>query len=75
MNEMREKNNKKHYIGARFTSKEKGYINKFAKQNDYSLSTLLREALFSHINLLKQSNYTQEKFILIPIKNKKRKKR
>lgn len=48
------KENKAHYIGARFTEKEKQYIQKFADQKDLNLSDLLREALFSHISFLKQ---------------------
>jgi len=46
--------NKTHYIGARFTTKERDYINDFADKYSKTLSTLLREALFSHINFLKQ---------------------
>ncbi|GAH45257.1 unnamed protein product [marine sediment metagenome] len=54
---------KKKYIGARFTVEEKDYIQQFAKERDITLSELLRESIFSHINFLKEINGSYQKFI------------
>lgn len=55
-------NQKKKYIGARFTVEEKDFIQQFAKERDITLSELLREAIFSHINFLKEMNGNYQKF-------------
>ncbi|MBD3211070.1 MAG: ribbon-helix-helix protein, CopG family [Candidatus Lokiarchaeota archaeon] len=55
------------YIGARFTGKEKEYIEKIAEKRGISLSELLREALFSHLNFIKQFDNEDGKIELILI--------
>ena len=43
---------REHYIGARFTEKEKEYILNFTKKRNITLSELVRESVFSHINFI-----------------------
>jgi len=50
---MQEKRN--HLIGARFTRKEKDFIDHFIKSRNITLTEFLREAVFSHINSLKDN--------------------
>ncbi len=49
------------YIGARFTEKEKEGIQKIAKKRNQTISELFREAIFSHINFLKENQGNLEK--------------
>ncbi len=49
------KENKEGYIGARFTKKEKEGIVAFASKRNIHLSDFVREALFSHIENVKDN--------------------
>ncbi|TFF63580.1 MAG: hypothetical protein EU521_01110 [Promethearchaeota archaeon] len=60
-------NTRDFYVGARFTEKEKEYIEKIADKRDLTLSELLREAIFSHINFLKQFDKEDGKIELVMI--------
>ncbi len=52
---------REYYLGARFTAKEKDYIQKFAEKLKLSLSDLIRESVFSHLNLLEKNEGKFEK--------------
>lgn len=41
------------YLGARLTEEEKEFIKKFSEERDMTTSDLLREAVFSHIDFIK----------------------
>ena len=62
------KKNRIKYIGARFTAEEKKDIEKIADLTDTSLSALLRDAIFSHINFIKQNKGNLEKIEIIVVK-------
>jgi hypothetical protein len=64
------------YIGARFTEREKALIEHFADKRDFTLSELIRQALFSHINFLKQfnnqdSDHSTNKYLMFKLGGKK----
>lgn len=54
-------------IGARFTRKEKNFIENYIKSRNISLTEFLREAVFSHINNLKDNvgNIDVSEFLMI----------
>ena len=54
---------KDYYLGARFTKREQEKIKEFAKNRDLSISDLLREAVFSHMEFLKDIVNPNDKFI------------
>lgn len=62
------KKNRIKFIGARFTAEEKKDIEKIADLTDTSLSDLLRDAIFSHINFIKESRGDIEKLELFIIR-------
>ena len=62
------KKNRIKLIGARFTAEEKKDIEKIADLTDTSLSDLLRDAIFSHINFIKESRGDIEKLELFIIR-------
>ena len=62
------KKNRIKYIGARFTAEEKKDIEKIVDLTDTSLSALLRDAIFSHINFIKESRGDLEKLELLIIR-------
>ncbi|MFX0140122.1 MAG: hypothetical protein ACFFDN_41155 [Candidatus Hodarchaeota archaeon] len=54
-------NKRNRYIGARFTEKEKLYIRNIAKELKMTLSDLIRESVFSHLNFLEVNKGKLEK--------------
>jgi len=62
------KENRTKYIGARFTESEKTDIKKIADLTDTRLSNLLREAIFSHINFIKENRGDLEKIEILILK-------
>jgi len=60
-------NNRNHFIGARFTKEEKEYIINMAKKRNSSVSELIRESIFSHLNFLEKHKGKMEKLELVLI--------
>ncbi|KKL59263.1 hypothetical protein LCGC14_2217110 [marine sediment metagenome] len=56
------------YIGARFTEKEKENIQEIAKKTNQTISELFREAIFSHINFLRNNHGNLEKIEMWVVK-------
>ncbi len=59
------------YLGARFTEEEEEFIKKFSEERDMTISDLLREAVFSHIDFLKEIDGKYKQFIGYIIKSSK----
>ena len=59
---------KNQYIGARFTEEEKKEIQEFVDSMNTNLSDLIREAIFFHINFIKQNKGNLEKLEIYVIK-------
>jgi len=57
------------YIGARFTEKEKDYIQEIAKKRNQTISGLIREAIFLHINFLEENQGNIEKIEMLVFKH------
>lgn len=66
------KENRKKYIGARFTEKEKEFIKKIAEKRNLSLSDLVRESIFSHITFLEEFHVGEVMAFIIKEVNSKR---
>jgi len=62
---------REYYLGAIFTVKEKEYIQNFAEKRKMTLSDLIRESIFSHLNLLEKYEEKIEKKEPIRIKEEK----
>jgi len=56
------------YIGARFTEREREHIQKIAKKRNQTISELIREAIFSHINFLEDNKGNLEKIEMWVVK-------
>lgn len=56
------------YIGARFTERERDYIQKIAKRRNQTISGLIREAISSHINFLEENKGNLEKIEMLLVK-------
>lgn len=63
---MRKKRNT--FINVRFTEEEKQEIQELVDSMDINLSDFMRDAIFSHINFLKQNKGNLEKLELIVVK-------
>lgn len=61
-------NNRNHFIGARFNKEEKDYIRNMANERNMSVSDLVREAIFSHLNFLESNKGKIEKMQILLIK-------
>ena len=62
--------NRTHYIGARFTKVERDSIKEVADRLNMSLSTLIREGVFSYLNILKETEEKVDKVDIILVKHK-----
>lgn len=60
--------NRTKYIGARFTKSEKRDVENMANLMNIRISDLLRDAIFSHINFLKENRGHLEKIKMIIVK-------
>ena len=60
--------NRKYFMGARFTDKERENIKKWAKKRNLTVSDLFREAISTHIDFLENNEGKLEKveLILVP---------
>lgn len=62
------KENRTEYIGARFTKSEKEDIENTGDLLNISNSDLMRDAIFSHINFLKESRGDLKRIEIIVVK-------
>ncbi len=62
--------NRTHYIGARFTKGEKDSIKEVADRLNMTLSTLIREGVFSYLNILKETKEKVDNIDIILVKHK-----
>ncbi len=62
--------NRTHYIGARFTKREKDSIKEVADRLNITLSTLIREGVFSYLNILKDIKEKVDKIDILLVKHK-----
>lgn len=62
--------NRSCYIGVRFTQKEKDSILKIANKRKISVSELIREAIFSHLNFLGEHDGNFKKIEMVYINPK-----
>jgi len=62
--------NRTHYIGARFTGGEKDSIKEVADRLNMTLSTLIREGIFSYLNILKDIKEKVDTVDIILVKHK-----
>lgn len=69
-NNIRMPDKRTHYIGARFTKREKDSIKKAADGFNITLSTLVRQAVFSHLNILEDTKGKNETVDIILVKHK-----
>ncbi len=60
--------NRNHYIGARFTKKEKETIQNAAKTKNQNISELIRDAIFTHLNFIEKNQGNLERIEMLLIK-------
>lgn len=60
--------NRNHYVGARFTEKEKETIQNAANIRNQTISELIRDAIFTHLNFINKNQGNIEKIEMLVLK-------